>query len=45
LMQLPATSQLIRERLGPVSLLVAEENVPALRQQIELLQQNVQDLG
>jgi hypothetical protein len=40
LMQFPATRQLIRERLGPVSLLVAEESVSALRQQIEWLQQN-----
>jgi hypothetical protein len=45
LMQLPATKQFIRERLGPVSLLVVEENVPALQQQIESLQQSLEAQG
>jgi hypothetical protein len=45
LMQLPATKPLIRERLGPIALLVSEDNVPALRQQIESLRQMLESQG
>ncbi|HEV3144445.1 MAG TPA: hypothetical protein VGZ47_11210 [Gemmataceae bacterium] len=42
LMQFPDTRRLIQERLGPFALLVAEEDVAALRQQIELLRQTME---
>jgi hypothetical protein len=41
LMQWPETRDLIQQRLGPVSLVVAEEHAEALRQQIEALEQNL----
>jgi hypothetical protein len=37
LMQWPATRDLIVERLGPMAVVVAEENVEALREQLAIL--------
>ena len=41
LLQLPATRDLIRARLGPTALLVADDDVPALRDQIGNLGQTL----
>jgi hypothetical protein len=40
-MQLPATRSLIRARLGPTALLVADEDVAALHEQVGLIGQTV----